>query len=233
MHNSGEGITSLHIPPYQWGSEGCVPRVQAPALKGCPAWCPTCSCSLPYGACSVPCCSCQRARPMMCAVCAAAHVQGFGGCPVPVLGSLHGPLQPCVCDPDPSIKCRCPTSFPCPSALGTTFNDSLYFMIGQASCPSAAFRFSQVHCPSPPHTHTLSLSLPLFLILLCRPNRRMDGKHVALTISATTSRKISAWPPMLARLGRHRWACNAMIASLCKLSTNYALKNVPPGVLPT
>lgn len=44
---------------------------------------------------------------------------------------LHGPLQPCVCTPD-NKTCRCPTSFPCPSALGTAFNDSLYFMIGQA-----------------------------------------------------------------------------------------------------
>ena len=44
---------------------------------------------------------------------------------------LHGPLQPCVCTPD-NITCRCPTSFPCPSALGTAFNDSLYFHIGKA-----------------------------------------------------------------------------------------------------
>ena len=44
---------------------------------------------------------------------------------------LHGPLQPCVCAADAS-SCKCPTSFPCPSALGTTFNDSLYFQIGQA-----------------------------------------------------------------------------------------------------
>lgn len=66
MHNEAEGVPSLHIPPYQWGSEG-----------------------------------------------------------------LHGPLQPCVCTEDNST-CRCPTSFPCPSALGTAFNDSLYFMIGRA-----------------------------------------------------------------------------------------------------
>ena len=66
MHNGATGITSLHIPPYHWGSEG-----------------------------------------------------------------LHGPLQPCVCAPDNS-SCRCPTSFPCPSSLGTAFNDTLYFLIGQA-----------------------------------------------------------------------------------------------------
>ncbi len=66
MHNSGEGVPSLHIPPYQWGSEG-----------------------------------------------------------------LHGPLQPCVCTPD-NATCACPTSFPCPSALGTAFNDSLYFQVGRA-----------------------------------------------------------------------------------------------------
>ena len=66
MHNSGQGIPALHIPPYQWGSEG-----------------------------------------------------------------LHGPLQPCVCTPD-NTTCKCPTSFPCPSALGTAFNDSLYFHIGKA-----------------------------------------------------------------------------------------------------
>merc|ERR1712166_1387505 len=66
MHNGASGVTSLHIPPYQWGSEG-----------------------------------------------------------------LHGPLEPCVCAPDNSA-CRCPTSFPCPSSLGTAFNDTLYFLIGQA-----------------------------------------------------------------------------------------------------
>ena len=65
MQNGGAGIESLHIPPYQWGSEG-----------------------------------------------------------------LHGPLQPCVCTPD-NTTCKCPTSFPCPSAMGTAFNDSLYFMVGQ------------------------------------------------------------------------------------------------------
>eukprot|EP00948_MAST-09A_sp_MAST-9A-sp1_P000287 g287.t1 len=66
MVNSGKGIPSLSIPPYQWGSEG-----------------------------------------------------------------LHGPLQPCVCDAS-NVTCKCPTSFPCPSALGTAFNDSLYFLIGKA-----------------------------------------------------------------------------------------------------
>ena len=66
MVNSAAGVDRLHIPPYQWGSEG-----------------------------------------------------------------LHGPLEPCVCTPD-NTTCKCPTSFPCPSALGTAFNDSLYFLIGQA-----------------------------------------------------------------------------------------------------
>ena len=66
MGNGAAGIPSLHIPPYQWGSEG-----------------------------------------------------------------LHGPLQPCVCEPT-NVTCKCPTSFPCPSALGTAFNDSLYFLIGKA-----------------------------------------------------------------------------------------------------
>ena len=66
MTNEATGVPRLHIPPYQWGSEG-----------------------------------------------------------------LHGPLEPCVCTPD-NVTCKCPTSFPCPSALGTAFNDSLYFLIGQA-----------------------------------------------------------------------------------------------------
>ena len=56
MHNGAEGIKSLSIPPYQWGSEG-----------------------------------------------------------------LHGPLQPCVCAPGNTSLCACPTSFPCPSALGLYF----------------------------------------------------------------------------------------------------------------
>jgi len=42
---------------------------------------------------------------------------------------LHGPLEPCVCE---GSVCKCPTSFPCPSALGSAFNTSLYHMIGQA-----------------------------------------------------------------------------------------------------
>ena len=66
MVNGAAGYEPLHIPPYQWGSEG-----------------------------------------------------------------LHGPLEPCVCTPD-NVTCKCPTSFPCPSALGTAFNISLYRLIGQA-----------------------------------------------------------------------------------------------------
>ena len=56
MRNGATALDRLHIPPYQWGSEG-----------------------------------------------------------------LHGPLQPCVCTPD-NQTCKCPTSFPCPSALGAAFN---------------------------------------------------------------------------------------------------------------
>jgi beta-glucosidase-like glycosyl hydrolase len=42
---------------------------------------------------------------------------------------LHGPLQPCVCD---TKACACPTDFPCPSAMGAAFNNTLYFKVGQA-----------------------------------------------------------------------------------------------------
>ena len=42
---------------------------------------------------------------------------------------LHGPLQGCVHYKD---KCACPTSFPCPSALGNAFNTTLYHAIGEA-----------------------------------------------------------------------------------------------------
>jgi len=66
MQNSAAALDALHIPPYQWGSEG-----------------------------------------------------------------LHGPLEPCVCEAD-NKTCKCPTSFPCPSALGGAFNVSLYRMIGEA-----------------------------------------------------------------------------------------------------
>lgn len=65
MQNGAKGFDKLHIPPYQWGSEG-----------------------------------------------------------------LHGPLEPCVCTDD--NVCKCPTSFPCPSALASAFNVSLYHKIGQA-----------------------------------------------------------------------------------------------------
>lgn len=44
---------------------------------------------------------------------------------------LHGPLQPCVCTAD-NKSCACPTSFPCPSAMATAFNDSLYLAVGHA-----------------------------------------------------------------------------------------------------
>jgi beta-glucosidase-like glycosyl hydrolase len=68
MQNNAPAFDKLHIPPYQWGSEG-----------------------------------------------------------------LHGPLEPCVCQgTGASQVCKCPTSFPCPSALGAAFNVSLYHMIGQA-----------------------------------------------------------------------------------------------------
>jgi beta-glucosidase-like glycosyl hydrolase len=42
---------------------------------------------------------------------------------------LHGPLEDCV---ESQNQCVCPTSFPCPSALGTAFNTSLYHQIGVA-----------------------------------------------------------------------------------------------------
>jgi beta-glucosidase-like glycosyl hydrolase len=64
MTNEASAVAKLHIPPYQWGSEG-----------------------------------------------------------------LHGPLQPCVCDANK--VCKCPTSFPMPSALGCAFNDSLVRSIGR------------------------------------------------------------------------------------------------------
>jgi beta-D-xylosidase 4 len=76
MTNEAQGVKRLHIPPYQWGSEG-----------------------------------------------------------------LHGPLEPCVCGASssstaagagagPVTKCACPTSFPAPSAMGSAFNTSLYWLIG-------------------------------------------------------------------------------------------------------
>jgi beta-glucosidase-like glycosyl hydrolase len=66
LTNEVKSVDRLHIPPYQWGSEG-----------------------------------------------------------------LHGSLQPCVCDAN-KVHCKCPTSFPMPSALGCTFNDSLIRSIGQS-----------------------------------------------------------------------------------------------------
>jgi beta-glucosidase-like glycosyl hydrolase len=42
---------------------------------------------------------------------------------------LHGSMEPCVTY---NGTCACPTSFPCPSALGTAFNTTLYRLIGQA-----------------------------------------------------------------------------------------------------
>lgn len=68
MTNEAQGVARLHIPPYQWGSEG-----------------------------------------------------------------LHGPLEPCVCGMSKATgknKCACPTSFPAPSAMGSAYNTSLYWMIG-------------------------------------------------------------------------------------------------------
>lgn len=47
---------------------------------------------------------------------------------------LHGPLEPCVCGPSKANgganKCACPTSFPAPSAMGSAFNTTLYWMVG-------------------------------------------------------------------------------------------------------
>ncbi len=64
MSNGAQGVPRLHIPPYQFGSEG-----------------------------------------------------------------LHGPLQPCVCNDDK--KCACPTSFPAPAAMGSAWNESLYYLVGK------------------------------------------------------------------------------------------------------
>lgn len=40
---------------------------------------------------------------------------------------LHGPLEPCV---EFKGQTKCPTSFPCPSGLGNTFNRTLFYQIG-------------------------------------------------------------------------------------------------------
>jgi beta-glucosidase-like glycosyl hydrolase len=64
MNHVAHGFEPLHIPPYQWWSEG-----------------------------------------------------------------LHGAMAPCVTYND---RCACPTSFPCPSALGNAFNTTLYHAIGKA-----------------------------------------------------------------------------------------------------
>jgi len=50
---------------------------------------------------------------------------------------VHGAMEPCVSDElndsnTSSPTCRCPTSFPCPSALGNAFSRSLYHEIGEA-----------------------------------------------------------------------------------------------------
>ena len=42
---------------------------------------------------------------------------------------LHGPLEPCV---EYGGETRCPTSFPCPSGLGNSFNLTLFHQIGAA-----------------------------------------------------------------------------------------------------
>ena len=42
---------------------------------------------------------------------------------------LHGPLANCVSDGNTT---KCPTSFPCPSAMGSAFNTTLYYMVGAA-----------------------------------------------------------------------------------------------------
>eukprot|EP00934_Nitzschia_sp_Nitz4_P008463 Nitzschia sp. Nitz4//scaffold91_size79674//61969//64296//NITZ4_005377-RA/size79674-augustus-gene-0.82-mRNA-1//1//CDS//3329560130//8453//frame0 len=43
---------------------------------------------------------------------------------------LHGPMEPCV---PYDGECRCATSFPCPSALGGSFNSTLFELIAQAT----------------------------------------------------------------------------------------------------
>eukprot|EP00521_Asterionellopsis_glacialis_P014611 CAMPEP_0195294214 /NCGR_PEP_ID=MMETSP0707-20130614/14353_1 /TAXON_ID=33640 /ORGANISM="Asterionellopsis glacialis, Strain CCMP134" /LENGTH=844 /DNA_ID=CAMNT_0040355121 /DNA_START=52 /DNA_END=2586 /DNA_ORIENTATION=+ len=55
---------------------------------------------------------------------------------------LHGPLVPCVCvasNPEGQQElqeqqqiCKCPSSYPCPSALAVSFNNTLYNLIGAA-----------------------------------------------------------------------------------------------------
>jgi beta-glucosidase-like glycosyl hydrolase len=42
---------------------------------------------------------------------------------------LHGAMQSCLYDSE-ADQWKCPTTFPCPSGLGTTFNNSLFHMIG-------------------------------------------------------------------------------------------------------
>eukprot|EP00041_Stephanoeca_diplocostata_P032218 m.1026122 g.1026122 ORF g.1026122 m.1026122 type:complete len:760 (+) comp24107_c2_seq13:156-2435(+) len=44
---------------------------------------------------------------------------------------LHGPLQPCVTDPTTQVV-KCPSSFPAASATATSFNDTLFKLIGNA-----------------------------------------------------------------------------------------------------
>ncbi|KAL3926276.1 MAG: hypothetical protein SGBAC_013538, partial [Bacillariaceae sp.] len=43
---------------------------------------------------------------------------------------LHGPMEPCVAYKG---RTKCPTSFPCPSGLGNTFNATLFYEIGGAT----------------------------------------------------------------------------------------------------
>jgi beta-D-xylosidase 4 len=42
---------------------------------------------------------------------------------------LHGPMEPCV---EYKNRTNCPTSFPCPSGLGNSFNTTLFRRIGAA-----------------------------------------------------------------------------------------------------
>lgn len=45
---------------------------------------------------------------------------------------LHGPWEPCVCASSAApTRCKCPTSFPAPSAMASAFNLSLYARVGE------------------------------------------------------------------------------------------------------
>jgi len=47
--------------------------------------------------------------------------------------NAQGPLEPCVCGVNKTSgkqQCKCPTSFPAPSAMGAAYNNSLYWLVG-------------------------------------------------------------------------------------------------------